>query len=51
MDKNVKYQLGKKFRKEGALLYIRFERENHLINDKISLYEMNLKIIKNQKID
>ena len=52
VDKNVKYQLGKKFRKEGALLYIRFERENHLINDyKISLYEMNLKIIKNQKID
>ena len=51
VDKNAKYQLEKKFRKERALVYIRLERENQKINDKISLYEMNLKIIKNQKID
>lgn len=49
VDKNAKYQLEKKFRKERALVYIRLERENQKINDKISLYEMNLKNIKNKK--
>ena len=49
VDKNAKYQLEKKFRKERALVYIRLERENQKINDKISIYEMNLKNIKNKK--
>ena len=42
-DKNKKYQLEKKFRKDRALAYMRLERENQKINDKINIYEFNLK--------
>ena len=48
-DKNKKYQLEKKFRKERALVYMRLERENQKINEKINMYEFNLKNI--DKID
>ena len=48
-DKNKKYKLEKKFRKERALVYMRLERENQKINEKINMYEFNLKNI--DKID
>ena len=43
VDKNYKYQLEKKFRKERAVVYMRLERENQKINEKISAYELKLK--------
>ena len=48
-DKNKKYLLEKKFRKERALVFMRLERENQKINEKINMYEYNLKNI--DKID
>ena len=42
-DKNKRYQLEKKFRKERAIVFMRLERENQKINDKINMYEFNLK--------
>ena len=48
-DKNKRYQLEKKFRKERALVFMRLERENQKINEKINMYEFNLKNI--DKID
>ena len=42
-------ELEKKFRKERALVYMRLERENQKINEKINMYEFNLKNI--DKID
>ena len=44
-DKNKKYLLEKKFRKERALVFMRLERENQKINEKINMYEYNLKNI------
>ena len=49
-DKNKKYQLEKKFRKERAIVFMRLERENQKINEKIDMYEFNLKNINNKKI-
>ena len=46
-DRNKKYELEKKFRKERALVYMRLERENQKLNDKINLYEFKLKNINN----
>ena len=43
VDKNYRYQLEKKFRKERAVVYMRLERENQKINEKISTYEFKLK--------
>ena len=43
VDKNYRYQLEKKFRKERAIVYMRLERENQKINEKISTYEFKLK--------
>jgi len=43
VDKNYRYQLEKKFRKERAVVYMRLERENQKINEKISMYEFKLK--------
>ena len=43
VDKNYRYQLEKKFRKERAIVYMRLERENQKINEKISAYEFKLK--------
>ena len=48
-DKNKKYQLEKKFRKERAIVFMRLERENQRINDKINMYEFNLKNGNNAK--
>ena len=48
-DKNKRYLLEKKFRKERALVFMRLERENQKINEKINMYEYNLKNI--DKID
>lgn len=48
-DKNKKYQLEKKFRKERALVYMRLERENQKMNEKINMYELKLKNM-NEKI-
>ena len=42
-DKNEKYQLEKKFRKERAIVFMRLERENQKLNEKIKMYELNLK--------
>ena len=48
-DKNKRYQLEKKFRKERALVYMRLERENQKMNEKINMYELKLKNM-NEKI-
>lgn len=42
-DKNKRYKLEKKFRKERALVFMRLERENQKLNDKINIYEFNLR--------
>jgi len=46
-DRNKRYELEKKFRKERALVFMRLERENQKLNDKINLYEYKLKNINN----